>query len=157
MAAASHRWDAIEIHHRGHVFSSTGHAFSGLSRKTLLGLLAARCRALDVKLCMEREIQDPEPLRSFDLVIAADGANSLVRERYRDHFRPAVDVRPNKFVWLGTSKPFPAFTFYFKEDAHGLWRVHAYQYEPGFSTFIVEAREETWRKADRASATARRL
>ena len=152
MAAASHRWDAIEIHHRGHVFSSTGHAFSGLSRKTLLGLLAARCRALDVKLCMEREIQDPEPLRSFDLVIAADGANSLVRERYRDHFRPAVDVRPNKFVWLGTSKPFPAFTFYFKEDAHGLWRVHAYQYEPGFSTFIVEAREETWRKAgmDRA-------
>jgi anthraniloyl-CoA monooxygenase len=101
---------------------------------------------------MEREIQDPETLRSFDLVIAADGANSLVRERYRERFRPTVDVRPNKFVWLGTSKPFPAFTFYFKEDPHGLWRVHAYQYEPGFSTFIVEAREETWRAAgmDRA-------
>jgi anthraniloyl-CoA monooxygenase len=152
MAAASHRWDAIEIHHKGRVFTSTGHAFSGLSRKTLLGLLAARCRALEVKLCMEREIQDPETLRSFDLVIAADGANSLVRERYRERFRPMVDVRPNKFVWLGTSKPFPAFTFYFKEGPHGLWRVHAYQYEPGLSTFIVEARETTWRAAgmDRA-------
>lgn len=152
MAAASHRWDAIEIHHKGHAFTSSGHAFSGLSRKSLLGLLAARCRALEVKLCMEREIQDPEALRNCDLVIAADGANSLVRERYRDHFRPTVDVRPNKFVWLGTSKPFPAFTFYFKEDPHGLWRVHAYQYEPGLSTFIVEARETTWRAAgmDRA-------
>jgi anthraniloyl-CoA monooxygenase len=152
MSAASHRWDAIEIHHQGHISTSTGHAFSGLSRKALLGLLAARCRALDVTLCMEREIQDPETLGSFDLVIAADGANSLVRERYRESFRPTVDIRPNKFVWLGTSKPFPAFTFYFTEDSHGLWRVHAYQYEPGFSTFIVEAREETWRKAgmDRA-------
>jgi len=147
MSAASHRWDAIEIHHRGRVTTSTGHAFSGLSRKTLLGLLAARCRALDVKICMEREVQDPETLRSFDLVIAADGANSLVRERYRARFGPEADVRPNKFVWLGTSKPFPAFTFYFKEDPHGLWRVHAYQYEPGFSTFIVEARESTWRAA----------
>ena len=52
-----------------------------------------------------------------------------------------MDVRPNRFVWLGTTKPFPAFTFYFKHDAHGLWRVHAYQYEPDRSTFIVEARE----------------
>src|SRR5467141_953909 len=152
MAASSHRWDEIEIHHAGTVLTSTGHAFSGLSRKTLLSLLAARCRALGVELCFRREIGDPETLRPFDLVIAADGANSLVRERYREHFRPEADVRPNKFVWLGTSKPFPAFTFYFKTDRHGLWRVHAYQYEPGFSTFIVEAREETWRSAgmDRA-------
>src|SRR4029077_14839379 len=123
------------------------------SRKTLLQLLERRCRALGVQVCFQREVTDPETLRSSDLVIAADGANSLVRERYRAHFVPETDVRPNKFVWLGTSKPFPAFTFYFKEDAHGLWRVHAYQYEPGFSTFIVEAREETWRAAgmDQAS------
>src|SRR4029077_916431 len=102
-----------------------------------------------------------------------DGLNSLVRERHREHFRPSLDERPNRFVWLGTSRPFPAFTFYFKHDAHGLWRVHAYQYHPGGedaaphvvhegrsdargeprSTFIVEAREETWRAAglDRAS------
>jgi anthraniloyl-CoA monooxygenase len=153
MAALSHHWDSIEIHHVGHALTSTGHAFSGLSRKTLLHLLVQRCRALGVSVCFQREVSDPEPLRSADLVIAADGANSIVRERYREHFKPETDVRPNKFVWLGTSKPFPAFTFYFKEDAHGLWRVHAYQYEPGFSTFIVEARETTWRAAgmDRAS------
>jgi anthraniloyl-CoA monooxygenase len=147
MIAAGHRWDDIEVHYQGRVLRSTGHAFSGLSRRTLLRILADRCRAVGVTLCLEREIRDPERLREADLVLAADGANSAVRERYREHFRPATDVRPNKFVWLGTSRPFPAFTFYFKPDAHGLWRVHAYQYEPDHSTFIVEAREETWRAA----------
>src|SRR4029079_15355405 len=102
MSAASHRWDAIEIHHRGSLFTSTGHAFSRLSRKTLLHLLSERCRAVGVKLCLQRDVQDPEALRSADLVIAADGANSTVRERYKDRFRPEVDVRPNRFVWLGT-------------------------------------------------------
>ena len=72
---------------------------------------------------------------------------STVREHYAEDFRPALDERPNRFVWLGTTRPFPAFTFYFKRDQHGLWRVHAYQYEQGRSTFIVEAAEATWRQA----------
>jgi len=147
MAAACHRWDDIEIHYRGTVLTSSGHRFSGLSRRTLLEILAARCRELGVRLCLEREITDPESLRDHDLVVAADGANSPVRERYRDTFRPTVDVRPNRFVWLGTTHPFPAFTFHFKRDRHGLWRVHAYQYAPDHSTFIVEAPETTWRAA----------
>ena len=153
MSERSHRWDDIEIHYRGEALTSTGHGFSGLSRRTLLSILTERCRAVGVRLEFEREVPDPAALRDADLVLAADGANSLVRERYREHFRPQIDVRPNRFVWLGTKKPFPAFTFYFKDDAHGLWRVHAYQYEAGGSTFIVEAREETWRAAglDRAS------
>ena len=78
--------------------TSKGHAFSGLSRKTLLTILAGRCRALGVKLCFQREVGDPETLRDADLVLAADGSNSLVRERYREHFMPTVDTRPNKFV-----------------------------------------------------------
>ena len=148
MGLEAHRWDDIEIHYKGQVLRSTGHGFSGLSRKTLLALLAERCRLAGVELCFEREVRDPDELRrEADLVLAADGVQSLVRERYRDAFRPTIDVRPNRFVWLGTTKPFPAFTFYFKKDGHGLWRVHAYQYEPGASTFIVEAREETWRAA----------
>jgi anthraniloyl-CoA monooxygenase len=153
MSAHAHRWDDIEIHYKGDVLTSTGHRFSGLSRKKLLSLLADRCRDAGVKLCFEREIPDPEAVRrDVDLVLGADGVNSVVRERYRDHFRPMVDVRPNRFVWFGTTRPFPAFTFYFKNDRHGLWRVHAYQYEPNGSTFIVEAREATWRSAglDRA-------
>src|SRR6185295_10058258 len=153
MAAASHRWDDIEIHYRGATVTSTGHGFSGLSRKSLLKILADRCRALGVRLCFEREIADPEEVRGADLVLAADGANSIVRERYRDQFRPTVDLRPNRFVWFGTTKPFPAFTFYFKDDPHGLWRVHAYQYDRTHSTFIVEAREETWRAAGMERAT----
>ena len=126
MAARCHRWDDIEVHYRGEVIRSTGHRFSGLSRPALLQILAERCRAAGVRLCFEREVKDPEELRDADLVFASDGANSTVRERYREHFAPTVDVRPNKFVWLGTTKPFPAFTFYFKRDSHGLWRVHAY-------------------------------
>ncbi|HEY6221436.1 MAG TPA: bifunctional salicylyl-CoA 5-hydroxylase/oxidoreductase, partial [Candidatus Eisenbacteria bacterium] len=153
MAAASHRWDDIEIHYRGATLTSTGHGFSGLSRKSLLKILADRCRALGVRLCFEREIVDPEQVRDADLVLAADGANSVVRERYRDQFRPTVDLRPNRFAWFGTTKPFPAFTFYFKDDRHGLWRVHAYQYDRTHSTFIVEAREETWRAAGMERAT----
>jgi anthraniloyl-CoA monooxygenase len=154
MAEQCHRWDDIEIHYKGSVLTSTGHRFSGLSRAKLLGLLAERCRATGVRLCFQREISgDPAEIEGADLVFASDGVNSTVRERWREHFKPSVDVRPNKFVWLGTTKPFPAFTFYFKSDPHGLWRVHAYQYEPERSTFIVEATESTWRHAGLENAT----
>ncbi|MEK7348517.1 MAG: bifunctional salicylyl-CoA 5-hydroxylase/oxidoreductase [Candidatus Eisenbacteria bacterium] len=153
MAAHCHRWDDIEIHYKGSVLTSTGHGFSGLSRKALLSILAARCREVGVELCFSRELADPETLKDADIILAADGVNSAIRERYEAHFRPQIDIRSNKFVWLGTRKPFPAFTFYFKVDAHGLWRVHAYQYEPGMSTFIVEAHEETWRAAGMDRAT----
>ncbi|HET6360815.1 MAG TPA: FAD-dependent monooxygenase, partial [Gemmatimonadota bacterium] len=78
-----------------------------------------------------------------DLVVGADGVNSTVRERWRQAFEPTIDWRPNKFVWLGTTHPFPAFKFYFKYDANGLWRVHAYRYSESLSTFIVETTDET--------------
>ncbi|MGH7741179.1 MAG: bifunctional salicylyl-CoA 5-hydroxylase/oxidoreductase [Candidatus Eiseniibacteriota bacterium] len=153
MANHSHRWGDIDIHYRGQKLSSSGHGFSGLSRKTLLSILAARCRALGVRLCLEREIQDPDEVRNADLVLAADGVNSLVRSRYQNHFHPTAERSRNKFVWLGTSQAFQAFTFSFRTDRHGLWRAHAYQYEPGASTFIVEAREETWLAAGLDRAT----
>jgi anthraniloyl-CoA monooxygenase len=153
MAAHSHRWGDIDIHYRGQLLTSTGHGFSGLSRRTLLSILAARCRAVGVRICLEREIQDPEEVRNADLVLAADGVNSLMRARYQNHFRPTAERSHNKFVWLGTTRPFSAFTFSFRNDRHGLWRAHAYQYEPGASTFIVEAREDTWLKAGLDHAT----
>lgn len=152
MGALCHRWDDIEIHYRGQVLTSGGHGFSGVSRRALLQLLADRCRGAGVELHFEHEVDDPAALAA-DLVFAADGVNSAVRERYREHFRPTIDTRPNRFVWLGTSRPFPAFTFWFKPTEHGLWRVHAYQYEPQRSTFIVEAREDTWRAAGLEQAT----
>ncbi|HEY7614327.1 MAG TPA: FAD-dependent monooxygenase, partial [Gemmatimonadales bacterium] len=146
MAAAATRWEDIEIHYRGSVMRSTGHRFSGLERKTLLELLARRARSLGVEIHWQQEIRDLTDcgLPAADLVVAADGAASLVRDRLADRFEPRFDWRRNRFVWLGSTRPFPAFTFYFKDSPVGLWRVHAYQYAPGRSTFIVEAKEETW-------------
>lgn len=147
-------WDDIDIHVGGQVHTSTGHGFSGLSRKTLLQILQRRAEELGVELYFQHEVTDLDAIKtSADLVLGADGVNSAVRTRWAAHFEPELDWRPNRFVWLGTSKPFGAFTFYFKENDAGLWRVHAYRYEEGSSTFILECTEETWRRSgmDRAS------
>jgi anthraniloyl-CoA monooxygenase len=145
MAAAAARWEDIDIHYRGTVMRSTGHRFSGLERKTLLELLARRAQSLGVEVHWQREIRDLSDcgLPAADLIVVADGAASLIRDRLSDQFQPHLDWRRNRFVWLGSTRPFPAFTFYFKPSPVGLWRTHAYQYAPGRSTFIVEAREET--------------
>jgi anthraniloyl-CoA monooxygenase len=148
MASHFARWDDIDVHCRGAVIRSTGHGFSGLSRRALLAVLGRRCEELGVCIEVGKDVKDPETYRrTADLIIGSDGFNSTVRARYAEQFQPSMDERPNRFVWLGTTRPFPAFTFYFKRDPHGLWRVHAYQYEAGHSTFIVEATEATWRSA----------
>ncbi|WP_436606502.1 bifunctional salicylyl-CoA 5-hydroxylase/oxidoreductase [Sorangium sp. So ce1036] len=146
-------WDELHTHFGGRVLVSRGHGFSGLSRQRLLAILQDRARELGVVLRFEEEVDDPgEALATSDLVVAADGVNSRIRERLADRFGPRIDVRPNRFVWLGTTFPFDAFTFYFEESRHGLFRVHAYRYQPDRSTFIVECREDTFRRAglDRA-------
>jgi len=146
-------WDDIEVHYRGERITSTGHGFSGMSRHTLLRVLQEQACAAGIDLLFEREITSLAEVRDADLAVAADGLNSTARRLLGDRIRTTIDVRPNRFVWLGTTKPFPAFTFYFKNDSHGLWRVHAYQYGPEQSTFIVECGEATWKAAgmDRAS------
>src|SRR3989449_1696634 len=146
-------WDDIDTHYAGHVLRSTGHGFSGMSRQTLLTILQERCAALGVTLRFSTEVDDLARYANADLVLAADGANSWARAKHADWFGPRVDWRPNRFVWLGTTFPFSAFTFYFKEDEHGLWRVHAYRYNRTHSTFIVETTEEAWLRAGLQSAS----
>jgi anthraniloyl-CoA monooxygenase len=145
------RWDDIDVHYGDDVVRSTGHGFSGMSRQRLLTVLQEQATELGVDIRFETEFpgfgEDGIAPEDYDVIIGADGANSAVRDALADRFQPSFDWRPNRFVWLGTTKPFPAFTFYFRENEHGLWRVHAYQYEPGRSTFIVECTEETWRSA----------
>ncbi|MYA33903.1 MAG: bifunctional salicylyl-CoA 5-hydroxylase/oxidoreductase [Gemmatimonadales bacterium] len=154
-----HHWDDIDIHYRGQRLTSSGHGFSGLARTALLEILESRARELGVDLRRGVEVESEEAYAGADLVLAADGVNSRMRDRYADAFGPRVDLRPNRFVWLGTTKPFPAFTFHFRETDHGLWRVHAYQYRSGgadgetVSTFIVEATEATWRAAGMDAAS----
>src|SRR5437879_1577263 len=145
-------WDEIDVHYRNVVLRSKGHGVSGMARQLLLDILQRRCAALGVRIEFQREVGDPAEYAGADLVLAADGVNSMVRGRYAEHFRPQIDWRGNKFAWLGTTFPYPAFTFLFKESEHGLWRVHAYRYNASMSTFILEATEATWRRAglDRA-------
>ena len=148
MAAAMHRWGDIDVHIGGTVITSGGHGFCGISRRTLLEILRHRARELGADL---RELTEAPPvetlLASHDLVVAADGVNSAVREARAERFGASVDLRPNRFVWLGTSRPFPSFFFSFASTAHGLWRAHAYQYAEGESTFIVETTDAAWRAA----------
>jgi len=139
-------WDEIDTHFGGERLRSTGHGFAGMSRMKLLLLLQERCRELGVRMHFETEVDDLEAFReSADLVIGADGLASFVRDQLADEFGPRIEMRPNRFVWLGTTVPFEAFTFYFKENAHGMFRVHAYRYESESSTFIVECTDETFR------------
>ena len=146
-------WDDIEIHHDGAIVTSAGHGFAGMSRQALLDLLQRRCAHLGVKLEFQVEVANLTPYADADLILASDGVNSTVRALHAEHFHPHVDWRPNRFVWLGTTYAFPAFTFIFKEDRHGLWRVHAYRYADQRSTFILETTEETWRRSGLLDAT----
>src|SRR5438105_1314842 len=113
------RWDTIDVHYRGEVVRSGGHAFSGVARKTLLEILQARCRELAVELTFHEELADLSRLSDFDVIVGADGVNSTVRRLYEDRFRPTLDVHRSKYVWFGTDRLFDAFAFVFRETEHG--------------------------------------
>ncbi|RNF31354.1 salicylyl-CoA 5-hydroxylase [Massilia aurea] len=141
-------WDAIDVHIQGATVTSHGHGFCGIGRKRLLDILQERCRALGVELVFETRVEDvPELARRYraDLVVAADGVNSALRQQYRAAFQPEVEERECRFVWLGTKKRFDAFTFAFEETEHGWFQAHAYQYDGETSTFIIETPDATWR------------
>ncbi len=138
-------WDDIDIHAKGHVLKSTGHGFAGMSRVKMLNLMQERCRELGIRMKFEQRIRRPESLLDCDLLYAADGVNSVARDAWSDKFRPKVDFRPNRFVWLGSDFNFPAFTFHFIENEHGLWRTHCYRYAQDMSTVIIECTDETFR------------
>ena len=141
-------WDDIAVHYRGTRTVSSGHGFCGIGRKTLLLLLQARARELGVELRFQTEAEDIRALAGeFDLVVAADGLNSRTRREYAEEFKPEIDVRRCKFVWLGTEQKFEdAFTFIFEETEHGWVWAHAYQFDDHTATFIVECAEDTWAK-----------
>jgi anthraniloyl-CoA monooxygenase len=144
---AFNHWDDIEVNIRGRKLRSGGHGFCGIGRKRLLNILQARCEALGVDLVFETDAASDEPYAGADLIIASDGLNSRIRNRYAATFQPDIDVRHCRFVWLGTHKRFEAFTFAFEETAHGWFQAHAYRFDDTTSTFIVETPEPVWRAA----------
>jgi anthraniloyl-CoA monooxygenase len=139
-------WDDIEIHQKGVVHRIGGNGFCGCSRQALLALLQDRARRLGVELRFGEEAR-PEDFPDADLIVAADGINPPIRERRRDHFKPSLDLRPNRFAWMGSTRPFDAFTFFFKERPEGIFIAHCYQYEPGRSTWVMETDAETFAHA----------
>ena len=147
------KWTAIDVRYRGDTVRSRGHAFSALARKRLLQILQSRCAHLGVELSFEREVADPADLGRADLVVGADGVNSLIRRTHQEVFKPTLDVHRTKYAWFGTDLVFKAFTFIFRQTDHGLFQVHGYPVDAATSTFIVECPEEVWRRAglDRAS------
>ncbi|MGQ0508572.1 MAG: oxidoreductase [Myxococcaceae bacterium] len=146
-------WDDIETHVGGQVITSTGHGFCGLARRELLMILQQRCADLGVKLEFQHEIKTLDELPPADLILAADGVHSWVREALAAQLKPTIDLRKAKFTWLGTTLPLKAFTFIFKDTPHGLFQVHAYPFNRECSTFIVECHESTWKKAGLDTAT----
>lgn len=141
-------WTDIDTFYGGVKVTSTGHGFCGLARVRLLQILHERCQRLGIRLHFQQAVTDIDTLvASHDLVVAADGVNSKVRERFAASFRPQLDWRKCKFAWFGTTKRMTAFTFVFQPTEWGLFQVHAYPFESGRGTWIVECREETWRRA----------
>ncbi|MGH7163792.1 MAG: bifunctional salicylyl-CoA 5-hydroxylase/oxidoreductase [Planctomycetota bacterium] len=156
IAASFARWDAIDVVFRGRTIRSGGHGFCGIARKRLLNILQERAASLGVRLHHGSEARDLDRLASADLLVGADGVKSAVRARHAGVFRPDLDVRKAKYVWLGTTRPFDAFTFLVRENEHGLFQVHAYRFDETTSTFIAECDPESWRAAglDGASTAA---
>jgi anthraniloyl-CoA monooxygenase len=140
-------WDAIDVHYRGELIRCGGHVIASIARRELLGILQERCRELGVRLTFECEVQKLADLGEYDLLIAADGINSLARRTYPEHFSPTVELGKARYIWLGAHKVLDAFTFIFCENEHGLFQVHAYPFSGDTSTFIVECDEDSWLRA----------
>ncbi|MGM4986739.1 bifunctional salicylyl-CoA 5-hydroxylase/oxidoreductase [Tardiphaga sp. 841_E9_N1_2] len=140
-------WDDIAVHFRGTVHRVGGNGFCGCSRRTLLMILQDRARELGVHLLFEVDITDEARFADADLIVLADGINSHFRNKHIEHFAPEVDLRSNKFTWMGSTKPLDAFTFLFQETEWGPFIAHAYQYEAGRSTWIFETDPETFKRA----------
>ena len=141
---AFHHWDDCDVFFKERRIVSGGHGFCGIGRKKLLNILQARAAELGVKQEFETNVTDDAQFADADLIVAADGVNSIVRNKYAAQFQPDIEVRKCRYIWLGTHLKLNAFTFITEATQWGWFQVHAYQFDEDTSTFIVECREETW-------------
>jgi len=138
-------WDDIAVYYKGERTVSTGHGFCGIGRMTLLDILQRRAAGLGIELRFQQEIDSVSELSDYHIIVAADGLNSKTRSEFGEVFKPNIDIRRNKFVWMGTRQKFDdAFTFIFEPTEHGWIWAHAYQFDKDTATFIVECSEETY-------------
>jgi 2-polyprenyl-6-methoxyphenol hydroxylase-like FAD-dependent oxidoreductase len=140
-------WSDQAIVHRGEAVRIDGLGFSGIARLPLLAILQAHCRRRGVVLELSSRCEDPGALAGADLLVGADGAGSLVRERYRDAFEPDITTLSNRYIWYGTAQPFDCLTLTFRDTPHGFFVAHHYRHAPAASTFVVECDADTWARA----------
>ncbi len=149
------RWDDIDVHYHGTVLTSGGHGFAAMSRHRLLGILQRRCAALGVHAMYQTQAPDVAQLRAdYDLVVAADGANSQIRSRLAGALRPELDTRRCVYIWLGTDLVFDAFVFHILDTPAGIMQVHGYPYSRDAATFILEMHRDVWQRAGFADVAA---
>ena len=139
-------WDDIIIARDGESVNIAGNGFCGCSRKTLLQLLQQRCLEERVNLHFEQNVDDLSQFVDSDIILATDGISSVIRTKYQKEFGTKIELKKNRFVWLGSTKPLDAFTYFFRSTPHGTIVAHSYQYEEGMSTWIFECSDETWQK-----------
>lgn len=140
-------WDELDVARDGEKVRITGNGFCGCSRKTLLQLLQQRCREEGVELHFEANVDDLSQFSDSDIIVAADGINSGIREKHTKKFGTEIEMKSNRFVWLGSTRPLDSFTYFFRTTPYGTFVAHTYQYEEGMSTWIFETTDETWQKA----------
>jgi 2-polyprenyl-6-methoxyphenol hydroxylase-like FAD-dependent oxidoreductase len=147
LTAAMESWPMQRIVHRDVAVDIDGNGFSAIGRLALLQILQDECERSGVKLVFQSTLSSPGELKGHDLLVGADGLNSVVRKAHEAAFRPKVEVLTNKFAWYGTSQPFECLTLTFRESEHGAFVAHHYRYRPDMSTFLVECDAETWKRA----------
>jgi anthraniloyl-CoA monooxygenase len=149
-------WDDIDVHFKGQVQTSGGHGFAAISRQRLLAILRERCEEFDATIHYRTPAPPVEALRrAYDLVVAADGVNSLTRAAHEEVFQPSVELRHARYIWLGTPLVFDAFKFFVAETDIGTVQAHAYPYSESMSTFIVELAEDTWKRSGQVDSADR--
>lgn len=139
-------WDDLDVARNGESIRITGNGFCGCSRKTLLQLLQQRCLEEGVNLHFEQNVDDLSQFADSDIILATDGIGSAIRTQYQKEFGTKIELKKNRFVWLGSTKPLDAFTYFFRNTPHGTIVAHSYQYEEGMSTWIFECSDETWQR-----------
>jgi anthraniloyl-CoA monooxygenase len=140
-------FDEMAVVHKGQHVTLAHNTFHRMARIDLLEALHEHCRKVGVAIEFERKCDDVTEFADADLIVAADGANSIIRTRYKQHFQPTLDERPNLLAWYGTTRLFQPLSLIFRQNENGLVISHTYQYSPTHSTFLVEVDPETFRKA----------
>jgi 2-polyprenyl-6-methoxyphenol hydroxylase-like FAD-dependent oxidoreductase len=140
-------FDEMAVVHQGQHVRLAHNTFHRMSRIDLLGALHEACRSVGVPIEFERRIDDCSGFSDSDLIVVADGANSTIRTRLAEHFRPTIDTRPNMLAWYGTTRLFEPLSLIFRQGEDGLAIAHTYQYSPTHSTFLVEVDPQTFRRS----------